>query len=262
MKNIRSIIALFALAITVYSCTKTIEPPLVNSPPQLVIEGAVSDTAGPYHVNISKSVDFYADNTYPGVSGATVTITDQTAGVNDVLTETSTGTYTTHTIVGKPGNTYQLKVVLDGKTYTSTSTMPYAVALDSITFDHTIVKNLIQPVVHFQDPAAYTNYYKFSVEVNGVKVKRFQTFEDRLSNGKYINTDVALDTGAIKKNDIVNVSLVTTDKGAYTFLSEAENIAFYNSQQAAPATPTSNISGGCLGYFSAQTVSSKKRKLE
>jgi len=29
--------------------------------------------------------------------------------------------------------------------------------------------------------------------------------------------------------------------------------------QAAPATPTSNITGGCLGYFSAQTVSSKKR---
>lgn len=262
MKNIKSIIALIALAITVYSCTKTIEPPLVNSPPQLVIEGAVSDTAGPYHVTISKSVDFYADNTYPGVSGATVTITDQTEGVNDVLTETSTGTYTTHNIVGKPGNTYRLTVLLDGKTYTSISTMPYPVALDSITFDYTIVKNLIQPVVHFQDPAAYTNYYKFGVEVNGVKVKRFQTFDDRLSNGKYINTDVVLDTGAIKKNDLVNVSLVATDKGANTFLSEAENIAFYNSDQAAPATPTSNITGGCLGYFSAQTVSSKKRILK
>jgi hypothetical protein len=87
MKNIKSSIALLALGITVYSCTKTIEPPLVNSPPQLVIEGAVSDTAGPYHVTISKSVDFYADNTYPGVSGAKVTITDQTAGLSDALTE-------------------------------------------------------------------------------------------------------------------------------------------------------------------------------
>ena len=65
------------------------------------------------------------------------------------------------------------------------------------------------------------------------------------------------DTSEIKRNDFVRLSLVGIDKGVYTFLSEAENIAYSNDNLAAPATPTSNISGGCLGYFSAQTVSSK-----
>ena len=239
------------------SCQKVITPPLSNSAPQLVIEGSVSDKIGPYYVNISKTVSFYADNTYPNVSGASVTITDQTTGINDMLTETSAGIYTTHIIIGKPGDTYQLTVALNGKTYSAVSTMPYPVKLDSITFDYTSIKNMIQPVVHYQDPAALVNYYKYNIAVNGTKLKRFQTSEDLLMNGKYIRMDLVTDTGAIKKNNLVLVNLVGVDKGAYNFLQEAESIAFYNDQLATPATPTANISGGCLGYFSAQTVSSK-----
>jgi len=241
------------------SCQKVITPPLSNGAPQLVIEGAVSDTTGPYYVNISKTVSFYADNIYPNVSGASVTITDQTADISDMLTETSAGVYATHSIIGTPGHTYQLQVELNGKSYTAVSTMPLPVALDSISFDYTSIKNMIQPVVHYQDPAAFVNYYKYNITVNGVKLRRFQTDEDLLMNGKYIHTDLVTDTGAIKKNDLVLVNLVGVDKGAYNFLQEAESIAFYNDQLATPATPESNISGGCVGYFSAQTVSSKSR---
>ncbi|OKS88635.1 DUF4249 domain-containing protein [Mucilaginibacter polytrichastri] len=257
MKNLKSIIFILVTVITFASCQKTIVPPLPGSTPQLVIEGAVSDTAGPYHINISKTVGFYADNTYPNVSGASVTITDQTAGVTDLLTETSAGIYTTHVINGKPGSAYQLKVVVDGKTYLSTSTMPYPVVLDSVSFDYTSIKNMIQPVAHFQDPTKATNFYKFNIQKNGVNLNRFQTQDDLLSNGKYIRTALVTDTGAIKKNDHVSVSLVGIDKGAYNFLQEAESVAFYNDQLATPSTPESNISGGCIGYFSAQTVSKK-----
>ena len=260
--KIQTLIIISVLAVLSFSsCQKVITPPLSNSTTQLVIEGAVSDTTGPYHINISKSVSFYADNTYPNVSDASVTITDQTAGVNDLLTETSAGIYTTHNIIGTPGHTYQLQVYLNGKNYTAVSTMPLPVALDSITFDYTSIKNMIQPVVNYQDPAAHVNYYKYNIAVNGVKLKRFQTDEDLLMNGKYIRTDLVTDTGAIKKNDMVRVNLVGIDKGAYNFLQEAESIAFYNDQLATPATPASNISGGCLGYFSAQTVSSKSKKV-
>jgi len=94
--------------------------------------------------------------------------------------------------------------------------------------------------------------------INGVLDKRFQTFEDRLSDGRYIHEEMDYDTSEIKRFDTVQLSVVGIDKGVYTFLSEAENIAYGNNNLAAPATPASNISGGCLGYFSAQTVSSKK----
>ncbi len=244
------------------SCTKTITPALNNASAQLVIQGVISDTAGPYFVSIVNSVGFYADNTYPGVSGASITITDSTTGLHNALSETTPGLYITHMLTkGLYGHTYLLTVSLNGNTYTSSSTMPQPVALDSVTFDNT-TKNTIRAQANYQDPRGVANFYKYSLIINGVSDPRFQTFEDRLSDGRYIQDKVDADTSEIRLNDQVQLSLVGIDKNVYTYLSEAENIAYSNDNLAAPATPVSNISGGCLGYFSAQTVSSKKASVK
>ncbi|WP_295713552.1 DUF4249 family protein [Mucilaginibacter sp.] len=255
MKTLKTIFILFVVACAAISCTKTITPVLPDNGTQLVIEGVVSDTTGPYHVNISKTVNFYADNVDPSVSGATVTITDVTSGITDNLSETSAGVYTTHTIVGAYGHLYRMTAFVNGKTYTATSTMPQLVKIDSVSFDYSDKKQ-IRPVAWYQDPAQFTNYYKYSLTVNDVRLKRFSTFEDRLSNGRYIRDKADVDTMEIKNHNVVKFSLVGIDVGAYTFLSEAADVAYNNSSLAAPATPVSNISGGCVGYFSAQTVSS------
>src|SRR5258707_15510705 len=108
------------------ACTKTITPNLNTSTPQLYIQGAISDTAGPYYVQIANSVGFYLPSTYPGVSGAAITITDSTSGLRDALTETTTaGNYVTHTLTqGIPGHTSLLNASLGGKNYTPSSSIP------------------------------------------------------------------------------------------------------------------------------------------
>lgn len=255
MKNTINTIIISAFILICYSCTKTVTPTL-NNVSQLVIEGAVSDTTGPYHVNISKTTNFYSDNVYPTVSGATVVITDVTANITDVLSEISPGNYVTHTIIGTYGHSYEMKVMFEGKSYTAISTMPNLVKLDSVGVDYEKSDN-IRPIAEYQDPADQKNYYKYSMRKNGVHVNHFQTFDDRLSNGRYLRDNLDCDTGTFHRGDLVRVDLVGLDKGAFTFLHEAEDIAYNNSNLASPATPTSNISGGCIGYFSAQTVSSK-----
>ena len=243
--------------LVIISCTKTITPALNTASSQVIIQGAISDTAGPYYVSIVNSVGFYASNTYPGVSGATITVTDSTTGLRDALTETTTGTYVTHSIVqGMPGHTYLLSVSLNGTTYTASSTMPQPVALDSVTFN-TSDTTQIFAYANYQDPPGIVNYYKYSMVLNNVPDKRFQTFEDRLSDGRYIRDKVDADTGEIRNNYTVKLSLVGIDEGVDTYLREAADIAYNNGSLAAPATPTTNITGGCLGYWSAQTVSSK-----
>ena len=170
--------------------------------------------------------------------------------------------YVTHSITrGNPGHTYLLNVSLSGKTYTASSTMPQPVALDSVTFD-TRDTTQIFAMANYQDPAGIANYYKYGMVINGVVDQRFLTFEDRLSDGRYIRDKVDADTGEIKRNYTVKLCLVGIDKGVDTYLQEAAGIAYNNSSLAAPATPTSNINGGCLGYFSAQTVSSKTGVVE
>src|SRR5580692_1618859 len=151
-----------------YSCQKTVVLPLKNVPPQLVIQGEVTDQPGPYTVTISQSVDFYADNTFPAVSGAIVKISDN-QGATDSLTEASPGVYTTHTLQGRSGNTYTLSVFAQDTSYTAVSTMPAPVTLDSVTFVNSsgFGKNRVNAVANFQDPAGIKNYYMFIEYING-----------------------------------------------------------------------------------------------
>jgi hypothetical protein len=251
-------IAVILSACVFSACTKIITLDLNTAPAQLVIQGTVSDTAGPSHVYLSNSVGFYADNVYPTVSGATITITDSTTNTVDQLTEDLPGDYVSHNITGVPGHTYLLNVQLNGKTYTASSTMPQPVDLDSVGFDHGIASSKhLNSVAYFQDPVGVHNYYKMSNTINGKYVARFNTFDDRLSDGRYLNLRFDNDTADIHVGDLVQMNLTCIDAGAYTWLNESEQIAYDNSNLAAPATPTSNITGGVLGYFSAQTVRSK-----
>src|ERR1700739_4217356 len=86
----------FLVAITFYSCQKTVVLDLNTAAPQIIIQGEVTDSAGPYTIAINQTVGFYADNTFPAVSGAVVKISDNN-GVTDSLTETTPGVYSTDT---------------------------------------------------------------------------------------------------------------------------------------------------------------------
>ena len=105
------------------SCQKTVKLPLNTAPSQWVIQGEVTNAPGPYTVSINQTVAFYADNTFPAVSGASVQISDD-QGVTDILTETTAGNYTTHTLQGKPGNTYTLSVKIGGRGFTRRCSAP------------------------------------------------------------------------------------------------------------------------------------------
>ncbi len=68
-----AMVLLFASA-----CQKVIDLKLDNAAPQLVIEGNLTDQNGAQVVTISKSVSFSATDSFPPVSGATVSISDST----------------------------------------------------------------------------------------------------------------------------------------------------------------------------------------
>ena len=244
-----------------FACQKVVQLPLQNTAPQLVIQGEVTNAGGPYQVTITQSVDFYQANVFPSVSGASVFLKDSTGDITDSLPETSPGIYSTRLFPrGVPGHTYTLRVTLAGQVYTSVSTMPYPVLLDSVTYEAATLFNqsTINPIPNFQDPAGVANYYQFVLFVNGVRVPDIFLFDDRLSDGRYISEPIQTDTtDHIDAGDTLRLDLDCIDKNVYTYLSEVAGITGANPQSSAPANPQSNISGGCLGYFSAQTISGK-----
>lgn len=247
-------------AVTLAACKKVISVDLNNAAPQIVIEGEVYNARGPFQVRISKTVNFSADNVYPPVTNADVYITDSTNGIVDHLSQANSdaGVYLARGTVGVPGHTFVLSVTVDGKQYRAVSTMPKPVFLDSVTFALNFDfnnKQEINAVVNFQDPPGLGNYYQFTEKVNGRYIPNVFVFEDRLSDGRYIEQPLFNDSAYLSKNDTLVLTMNCVDKNIYNYFFTLANVTGNNNfQTATPANPNTNITGGALGYFSAHTT--------
>ena len=254
----KALLVLFAAGATVAACKKVINVDLNNAAPQIVIEGQVTNLRGPFPVRISRSVSFSADNIYPPVTNADVYITDTTNGIVDHLIQspTDSGLYLARGTVGVPGHTFVLSVAIDGKQYRAVSTMPRPVFLDSVTFAMNYDfnnKQQINAVVNFQDPPGLGNYYQFTEQVSGRNIPNIFVFEDRLSDGRYIEQPLFNDSAYLQRNDTLVLTMNCVDKNIYNYFFTLANVTGNNFQTATPANPNTNITGGALGYFSAHT---------
>jgi hypothetical protein len=259
IKLLHTIFFLVLLA-TSTSCTKVIDLNLGNNAGQLDIEGNLTNVTGPQSIVISKNVPFSSTNTYPAVTGAVVTITDQ-KGIKQTLTELQPGAYIINPFAAVAGNTYTLNVTTGGQSYTANSTMPATVKLDSLSDKNRPLNRnkggADQKVItiYYSDPAGVANQYRFIEWVNGVQVKAIFSYDDQLTDGKYVTLDLLEQDIDIYAGDIVKVEMQCIDKPIYTYWFDLESQQSNNFNGAvAPANPPTNLSPATLGYFSAHTT--------
>ena len=255
----RPILIIMLITSGLLSCQKAINLKLNNAAPQLVIEGNLTDQFGEQFVTITQSVPFTHTNTFPPVSGAIVTLSDS-LGIKLTLTETAPGVYSIYPLGGLHGHTYTLTVQTGGKIYTASSTMPYAVNLDSLTTKSNIFgsKDQRTVTVNYQDPASIANQYLFVLYINSQQAGTIFTNDDSFTNGRYVKYDLLQNGIDILPGDTATVEMECIDKNIYKYW-------FSLSQQqgngpgggTAPSNPPSNFNNNALGYFSAHTVSTK-----
>ena len=254
MKIIKGIYKLFLLSglIIFSSCEKEIELDLRSVEPQLVIEGTI-----PFNslakVRLTTSIDFFSDSNYIPVEGAIVTVADNT-GNSDVLRLMPSGYYESDNIIGVEGRTYNLTVELDGKMYTSTSTMPYSIPIDSMSMFYVPAFGEAYPMIHFIDPKGIENYYRHIFYLNGKRMVGIDLSSDENRDGKLISRIMPYESESnndekIKKGDTISIETRFIDKGVYTFFRDLARMG------SSLANPTSNINGGVLGHFSAYSYS-------
>jgi hypothetical protein len=246
------------------SCQKVIDINLNAAAPQIVIEGSLNDQPGPYYINLSQTVNFSETNVFPPVTGALVKISDNI--VTDILTEESPGRYKTSTLQGVPGRSYTLSVSANGKNYTSVSVMPAPVGIDSLNIVTTAggfggPRKRLE--AHFLDPAGIDNFYRFAITHYVVidhviqyssQQKNISITSDKFQDGHLMTYNLS-GRNTLISGDSIAVELRAIDKGTYDYLrtlGQADN----NAASATPANPTSNITNGALGYFSAYAVRS------
>lgn len=260
-----STIALFVSVVAlITSCQKVVQLDLNSAAPQLVVEGSLSTQAAPYSVKLSKTVNFSDLNTFPPCTGAAVTLSDN-AGNSETLVESTPGTYTAGTLQGTVGREYKLLIVSENKNYQSTSTIPSPVNIDTVVqvtntggFGGNSGSKSLR--IFFTDPAGVDNYYRLIEILNHDTVNSISITNDFGRDGHIIQMNFRRgnDGLRLKTGDSVVVQLQSIDKYVYEYfrtfnLSGGEGS--FNS--SSPANPTSNVSNGALGYFSAYSVSTK-----
>ncbi|MBP1650633.1 MAG: hypothetical protein H6Q26_790 [Bacteroidetes bacterium] len=255
-----------AIIIVFGACQKVIDIDLNNAAKKYVIEGVVTDDVNGVSVKISQTMDFNEDNTFEGVSGATVTITADNATEYELQETAMAGVYTTTGFKGKVGHSYSMYVQIGTDTFTAVSTMPREVYFDSLALVDRVVFGETRrvPAVYYSDPEGKGNSYHFVEWHNGVQESTIFVRNDENTDGKSLSiqlvsfsSDSDDDDKQIKAGDTVSVEMQCIDPVVYKYWYSLDAGATGEGQSATPANPVTNIVGGALGYFSAHSVQTR-----
>jgi Domain of unknown function (DUF4249) len=256
----KKIITMIIASMTLVACEKEIELDLNSADPQIVIEGAINNLAGPYYVKITRTNNFSDKSEYTGISNALVIISDD-MGVTDTLTEISPGLYETNTVAGFPEHKYSLNVTVEGKNYSAQSTIPQPVVLDSLRFGVFAAPgagndNLTTTPI-YTDPIEIGNNYRFLLKVNGESEPSYTLFNDNVNNGQPNIRPIGGPGQQLEilAGDTVEVEMRCLDVNVYNYFYTLSAISGAGpGGGTTPTNPPSNITGeNVLGFFSANT---------
>ena len=279
MKLITIISLLFILVIFI-SCEDIIDIKLSDENVDLyAVEAKITTYNNPY-VFLYKSQLVSFDNAYPGISGAIVTISDNSTPQKTIYLQESTekrGLYITksgYSYHGEPGKEYTLNITVDGVKITATEFLAPVEPIDSIQVRPSIRGDyqFLGILTYGNEPAGLGDYYKWDIYLNNNLLYPSDYLviaSDELVDGNYIDGfEIYTDFHDPKKpedrkinlGDTIQVKQTSISKFAYYFyyqmLNQGQTGGLFS---VPPANIKSNFSASdgreVLGIFTANDVS-------
>lgn len=270
----RNLYTLLLLLLTL-SCQKEIELDYRDIEPVVSIEGRVTNEQ--VYVLITRTRSMNDSVKGRGIGGAVVTISSED-GTEQLVYDVRDGYYRPASgMKGMPGRTYRLDVTLDGHQYAASSTMPRQAPIVSTQFiwQSLLDNGMLMYEMWASDPEPdVRNYYWYRVDrrakdpkvrqKQGTDAYRWSSFDDRGAINARIYRDIMcvneemmdgqdIEDDQLKSilfdGDTITLQLMTIDRAMFEYYQSL------SVGQRMGANPISNISGGCLGYFAAGSVS-------
>lgn len=243
------------------ACRELTEIDLPEHPPQLVVEGELTDTPGPHVVRLYLVQDYFSKAPAPIVDNARVTISDD-AGNSQELLYTEGGRYETRGLEGIVGRTYTMRIEWEGQVYESSSHLAIEPVIDSL------VVRYFEAVPPILDEGYYMLFYGH-IPKGGSRYLRFKIYEnDSLYNDR---TDLLVPDAnfipdtlrevrlgyAFELGDTIRLEMYALNKDMYDYYFELRTLLFNDGGlfSPPPRNPTSNIRNLTnpkkppLGYF-------------
>jgi hypothetical protein len=120
-----------------YSCDEVINPELEDASPVLIIDAWLNNSPGTQQILLTRSQPYFENLLPPGVSGATVRVSDENGKIYS-FSESKPGEYVWtpagNEVFGEIGLTYTLSVQAGSETFFAEARMGRVPDIDSITF--------------------------------------------------------------------------------------------------------------------------------
>lgn len=278
-------ICLLSFFVFLIACEKKVDFKLKEAPELLTVDASIETNEQPI-VILTKSLNYFSKISADVVSkslvkDAEVFISDGTKTHklkrfdfiippgNIPFSVYVTDTSSPSTIItGAIGKTYSLRILWQGKEYTSTTKIPVPLkkidsmwAVKAPNTPDTSKKMVLK--VKITDPPLFGDYIRYFTKVNsgGFYPGINSVFDDELVNGTTFtadldkgvdrNTDIDFENYAFfQKGDTVTVKFSNIDKATFDFWRTVEySYQSIGNPFSSPAKILGNISNGALGYF-------------
>ncbi len=260
MKKLIPLLILSVLTLSLSSCRKIIDIEQEEADQTTVIQAELYEGTNDFSVKITKTGNFFGDNSLEVITNATVTLDDGTTSYP--ISHTGNGRYILPAFTAISGTEYTLVVNENGNNFEAKATMPALVPIDTVTYvflpQSTFTDEGYLTQIEFQDPAGEENFYRL-----------FLTIQDELFGD--IENLILLDDGFLDGNriefplfaadvaqafDTITMELHSCDENTLTYLEGVDEV-LGGGNGAPPANPDGNFNNGALGNFSVYAVAKK-----
>ncbi len=274
MNNIKAITnkLLFAALIlgSVASCTKIIDVEVDPSNEKLVVDATLTTDTTVHIVKLTRTIDFFSMEEPPGVSNATVTVSDN-EGKTITFEENQSvpGEYLSpENTYGVIGNTYTLNIELTSpiggfSKFEATNFIKKTPEIDSVTIEKDPYRPFYYIAGYFQDSVSedyYMSWYSKDDTLRNYLSSERYLIEDKIINGEYFE-GAALgilfgDEAKFIPGSRFEVSLSNINEIHYNFITDfaAEASGQNPLFSGPPANISTNLNNDAVGFFATYST--------
>jgi hypothetical protein len=273
MKKINIFLVLI-LAVFLNGCEDVVSIDLKTDTPKLVIEASINwykGTAGrEQKIKLTTTTDYYSDK-IPTVSGATVSIRNNSNIIFKFIELSDTGVYTCSNFTPVINEAYTLTIINNGNTYTATETLKSVAPINEIIQNNEggFTGTDVEIKTYYTDPANETNYYLYQYNYSNTLKQNLYADEDTFFQGnKFFSVSQSDD---LQIGDKVTVTHYGVSKPYYNYMNVLISIAGSTGGspfQSPPATVRGNVINTTspdnfpLGYFSISEADTRTYTIE
>lgn len=255
---------MFALLIAgFFACEEVVNIDVNQAPPQLVIDGLVTDEDTTHQVRITSTSDFSAEFGVV-ITNASVRVSDNVGNSysyihNPTGIDSLDGTYySEQKYAGVTGRVYSLEVLVNNLTLTASDTLRPITEIDSLsvridTFAQSDPDNdgeIYQVLLYAAEPQETMDFYYFRFYRDRVIIADNQVyaFDDQVLGDRLDGLPSPVN---FKEGEHASVEIYSLTREQYVYYLDLSNLLNSDGGMFSPppANPRSNIKGGALGIF-------------